>query len=164
MICLGVRGPATPDYPIGVNHFSISLVHGAAIPSERESMSPDALALSSPPSPKGAAPSPKADDKRQPIRKVAKIATGDLVYLYDCALRDISASGARVGVQDASAIPDHIFLVFLTNQLVREARVSRRAGTEIDVEFIGPPKWLDMHREQVTPATDKAVDLTLVDD
>jgi len=103
-------------------------------------------------------------DKRLPIRKVAKIATGDLVYLYDCALRDISALGARIGVHDATAIPDHVFLVFLTNQLVREARVRVRAENEIDVEFVGPPKWLDMHKERVAPARNEAVDLTLIDD
>jgi hypothetical protein len=106
----------------------------------------------------------KPADVRRPIRKVAKIATGDLIYLYDCALRDISALGARIGVQDPSVIPEHIFLVFLGNQLVREARVRTRSVNEIDVDFVGPPKWLDIHREQITPATNNAVDLTLIDD
>jgi len=133
-------------------------------PAREDRVAATAADSAKPASVSGAASKPDVTDVRHPIRKVAKIATGDLVYLYDCAVRDISAKGARIGVQHPTAIPDKIFLVFLTNQLVREARVNTRTENEIDVSFVGAPKWLDMHREEATPATERAVSLTLIDD
>ena len=72
---------------------------------------------------------------RRPLRQLAWLAIGPS-ELHVCRLSDISASGARIDVQESVTLPDH-FMLFLTNNGAarRACRVVWRNEQQIGVKF-----------------------------
>jgi hypothetical protein len=83
-------------------------------------------------------------EPRRSFHKHVKIAGRDLTSLEDCEVIDISAAGARISAPPLSTIPDAIFLVFVKEQLVREAEVRWRKHGELGIVFTGPPHKVDL--------------------
>lgn len=76
-------------------------------------------------------------DQRRRVMKGTKIAYSDFVFVVDCAVRDLSQSGARISVSSAVQIPDEFMLVFVQDRAMRKARVRWRRASELGVEFEG---------------------------
>ncbi len=77
----------------------------------------------------------KRKARRRPLRHTAWVALGP-GDLHDCKLSDISASGARIDVEESMTLPDH-FMLFLTNNGAtrRACRVAWRNEQQIGVKF-----------------------------
>jgi hypothetical protein len=90
---------------------------------------------------------PQSDKRTKPRRRVAKaakIAYGDYVFVRDCSVRDLSATGARLTTKDAHEVPDEFQLVLMTDRLLRKSRVIWRRGDDIGISFEGEARDL-MH-------------------
>ena len=87
-----------------------------------------------------AADSDRRTVPRQRVMKSAKITFGDFVFARDCAVRDISGTGARVTVSGASEIPNEFYLVMMTNRMMHKAHVAWRRGDTLGVTFEGEPE------------------------
>ncbi len=83
-------------------------------------------------------------EHRPPFHKNVKVAGRDLTSLEDCEVIDISVAGARLSAPALSTVPDALILVFVKEQLVREAEVRWRYRGELGVVFTGPPLKLDL--------------------
>jgi hypothetical protein len=79
----------------------------------------------------------KRSKPRRRVAKAAKITFGDFVFVRDCALRDVSATGARITVTAAHEVPDEFHLIFSSDRMMRKVLVVWRRGQEIGVEFDG---------------------------
>jgi hypothetical protein len=85
--------------------------------------------------------------RRQRVLKGAKIVFYHSSSVVDCAVRDLSAKGAKLGCSDPMAVPAEFRLVTPADGLMREARVVWRKEGLIGVEFAGearrapPRKW-----------------------
>jgi hypothetical protein len=77
----------------------------------------------------------KRSSIRRPVRYTAWIAL-KAKKLHGCVVSDISESGARLGVENAAALPDE-FLLFLSSRgtASRKCRVVWRKTKQIGVEF-----------------------------
>ena len=64
--------------------------------------------------------------------------------LEDYEVMDLSVAGARLSAPPVSTIPDAIILVFVKEQLIREAEVRWRKPGELGVVFTGPPLKFDL--------------------
>ena len=77
----------------------------------------------------------KRKARRQTLRHVAWVAPGP-GELHDCKLSDISASGARIDVEENMTLPDHFMLFLSHNGAARRAcRVVWRNAKQIGVKF-----------------------------
>jgi hypothetical protein len=56
--------------------------------------------------------------------------------VYDCTVRDISASGARLSFADANSLPDEFELLVLTTGELFRVGMKWRRGRQIGVYFI----------------------------
>ena len=78
------------------------------------------------------APAGGIEQRKAPRKKV--LLTGKVIYdggahMFDCTIRDISATGARITLNQARAIPDNFYLLDMVNRVAYEALVvSERAG------------------------------------
>jgi hypothetical protein len=83
--------------------------------------------------------SPSPQDKRAAQRrrvvKRARIAFGDFVFVRDCALRNLSPSGARVTVTASHEVPDEFYLIVTADRQMRKAKVAWRRGDDLGVVF-----------------------------
>ena len=64
-----------------------------------------------------------------------KIAYGGGAYSYDCTIRDVSASGARIGIRGATVLPKEFFLLDLKRRVAFDAEVVWRNATQAGVKF-----------------------------
>ncbi len=64
-----------------------------------------------------------------------KIVYGDGAYSHDCAIRDRSASGARLGIPGATVLPKQFYLLDLKRGTAFEAEVLWRNATQTGVAF-----------------------------
>ena len=87
-------------------------------------------------------------EHRPLFHKHVKVAGRDLTSLADCEVIDLSVAGARLSAPPLSTIPDAIILVFVKEQLVREAEVRWRKPGEVGVVFTNPPRKLDLANSQ----------------
>ena len=86
-----------------------------------------------------------AEKRAKPRRRVAKAAKmtwGDFIFVRDCALRDVSPTGARLTVKAVHEVPDEFHLIFTADRTMRRALVVWRRGEEIGVEFEGEIRQL----------------------
>ncbi|MBI2719136.1 MAG: PilZ domain-containing protein [Rhizobiales bacterium] len=85
--------------------------------------------------------------RRQRVLKQGKILLLKSLSVVDCAVRDLSDTGARLQCGDQSAIPHEFHLVTPADGKMRDARVIWRRGGELGVAFSGavrkapPLKW-----------------------
>ncbi len=64
-----------------------------------------------------------------------KIVYGDGAYTYDCTIREISASGARIGIAGSIVIPRAFFLIDQKRGTAFEAELIWRNGTQAGLRF-----------------------------
>jgi len=72
---------------------------------------------------------------RSRVLKGAKIVLGN-ASVIDCAVRNVTNSGARVQIANTVDLPDDLGLTFDGGRSVRPFRVVWRSVTETGVEFI----------------------------
>jgi len=71
---------------------------------------------------------------RRDIQRAAKIELHDGTTV-DCTLADVSQTGARITVSDASTLPEEFTLV-LRDDLRRRCRAIRRGDNSLGVKFV----------------------------
>lgn len=76
--------------------------------------------------------------KRQRVLKSAKIIYGPSQSVVDCAVRDLSDTGAKLICQRNELLPDEIRIVFLQNNTIRSAKIAWRRGEQIGIHFTSP--------------------------
>lgn len=78
-----------------------------------------------------------SDQRRHPRHLVLKTGKLDCVGgVVDCALLNISRSGACLLVPDSAAIPNSVDMIIDGDDLVRRCHVAWRAGARIGVAFV----------------------------
>jgi PilZ domain len=74
---------------------------------------------------------------RRNVHHGARMIRADGTVLGTCIMADLSATGARLQVQQAAALPDEFLLLLShTGQLRRKCSVAWRAETEVGVKFL----------------------------
>ena len=79
-----------------------------------------------------------ADHRRHPrqlILRTGKLDCADEGGMVDCALLNISRTGACVLVPDASVIPNSVSMIIDGDDRIRRCNVAWRAGARIGVSF-----------------------------
>jgi hypothetical protein len=92
----------------------------------------------------------KRGSSRRDIARIVQMATG-LGQGLKCSLKDISSTGARIEITDASSAPQE-FLIKLNDGLLRWCRVMWRSEKEIGITFIEAPRSLGTKKEKVQHA------------
>ena len=64
-----------------------------------------------------------------------KIVFGNGAYSYDCTIRDMSASGARIGIPGATVLPKEFFLLDLKRGAAFHAELLWRNAMQAGVRF-----------------------------
>jgi hypothetical protein len=82
---------------------------------------------------------PMAERRPAPRRRV--IWRGRCAFLdgsrsFDCTIRDLSQSGARISIQGAQMIPQHFYLIDRTNRTVHEVKVAWNNGKQLGLQFL----------------------------
>ena len=72
---------------------------------------------------------------RQRTLLSGKIVYGEGAYTYDCTIREISTSGARIGIAGAIVIPKAFFLIDHKRATAFEAELVWRNGTQAGLRF-----------------------------
>lgn len=66
---------------------------------------------------------------RKPVLLTSKLVFADGATVVDCTIRDLSATGARITLNQSRPIPQEIYLLDLANRTAYQATVvSERAG------------------------------------
>ena len=86
-----------------------------------------------------------SDDKRSQQRrrtlKDGRVLLPGSRVTYDCAIRDLSETGARIRLQsDSIMLPEQFELVFVADSLAYPAIRKWRRGNEYGVAITGPPR------------------------
>jgi len=68
---------------------------------------------------------------------------------YNCAVREISETGARLRVDDVMGIPDHFDLIIELDAVEYSCQAVWRRQGEIGVRFLEPPRPRSRTRAQV---------------
>jgi hypothetical protein len=99
--------------------------------------------------------------KRQPLRYTAWVALTP-EQRHGCVVSDVSETGARIDVQDSSAVPDHFVLMLTSNGSARRfCRVMWRKPNQVGVQFTrslaeaaepAPPSKPDANAQGATAA------------
>lgn len=55
---------------------------------------------------------------------------------FDCSIRDLSESGARISLKPGMPIPSSVYLIDTRNRMVHEANVVWNSGREAGLKFI----------------------------
>jgi hypothetical protein len=93
-----------------------------------------------------------SDARGAPRRKVLKagIAASNNRHLtVSCTVRDISATGARLRVDNLASIPDTFELIIAVDGLEANCEVVWRKSNEVGVKFLGAPRMVAAKRTQV---------------
>jgi two-component system cell cycle response regulator len=86
-----------------------------------------------------------SDDKRSQQRRRAlkdgRVLLAGSRITYDCAIRDMSETGARIRLQsDSIILPEQFELVFVADGLAYPATRKWRRGNEYGVAITGAPR------------------------
>jgi c-di-GMP-binding flagellar brake protein YcgR len=79
--------------------------------------------------------SERRHDRRRKTLKSAKIIFNNNQSVFDCAVRDLSETGAKLALGDLLPLPSHFKLV-LHDGMTHECEVIRHTGREIGVRFL----------------------------
>ena len=77
----------------------------------------------------------KRADQRRRMLLPAILAYARGMHHFDCAIRDLSDHGARIAVPRSAQFPSSVQLVNVRDMLAYDARVIRRAGTEVGLQL-----------------------------
>lgn len=89
---------------------------------------------------------------RRRMLKSGKIAYNDRHVTIGCAVRDISATGARLRVEGSVSAPDTFELLIQLDGLEANCQVVWRRDADIGVRFLGAPRIVAPKRAQVINA------------
>lgn len=101
---------------------------GASVPTESGSAT----------APETAAPADAAQRRRSARQKTligGQVVFNDMMSTYDCTIRDLSDSGARLKLNAPVQVPPVFILRFAGGQ-VRRCKLRRRVALELGVEFL----------------------------
>ena len=83
----------------------------------------------------------KRTQKRRRVLKDGRVLLPGSRVTYDCAVRDLSETGARLRLQsDSIILPERFELVFVADHLAYPAFRKWRRGDEYGVALTGPPR------------------------
>src|SRR5947209_15347919 len=80
-----------------------------------------------------------ADRRKSPRSKtflLGKVVSLRGVYLFDCDIRNISASGACIALSARPFVPKNVFLIIMKNGAAHEAEVKWRDLPQLGLEFL----------------------------
>lgn len=75
--------------------------------------------------------------QRQRVLLSGKIAYDGGTYSYNCVIRDISASGAKLGIRGTTVLPHVFFLIDLKHSIAFDCAMVWRNATQCGVKFFG---------------------------
>jgi PilZ domain len=81
----------------------------------------------------------KRTDHRQKVLKSGRIVLDDLNG-FDCTVRDVSTTGAKLIVKNPADVPDVFRLLLLTDSSIRSVKVMWRKPDSVGVHFTGEAK------------------------
>jgi c-di-GMP-binding flagellar brake protein YcgR len=84
-------------------------------------------------------PPPLAERRPKPRKRV--IFGGRIVYQngerhFDCTIRDISETGAKIALKPGVPIPSSVYLIDIRSRIVHEAKVMWNNGREAGLQFL----------------------------
>jgi hypothetical protein len=96
------------------------------------------------------APAAGVEQRKAPRKKVlltAKVIYGDGAQVFDCTIRDVSATGARITLAQGRTIPDAVYLLDLGNRVAYEAAVVSQRAPGFGLKFVKTMKLTDVPPE-----------------
>ena len=75
--------------------------------------------------------------------KAGKIISLNFAMTFDCLVRDMSPSGARLAIDSVLGLPAEFFFFLPGDRLVARARIAWRAPAQVGIQFLEalvPPK------------------------
>jgi hypothetical protein len=76
--------------------------------------------------------------QRGRVLKSGKLISGNRSIVIDCAVRDLTSTGARVRVAEITKLPERLELLVQSSGLIYPAEVQWQAGAEFGLMFTGP--------------------------
>ena len=86
------------------------------------------------------APAERRTSPRVKVFKKGKLIHPNNISVFDCTIRDISDTGARLTCEQTGMLPNELQLVFHAIREVRYVRVVWRRNGEIGVQFLTPAR------------------------
>lgn len=77
---------------------------------------------------------------RTRILKKGKLILPNNISVFDCVIRDISETGARLSCEQTGLLPNELQLMFFAIRETRYVRVVWRRPGELGVQFLTPPR------------------------
>ena len=84
-------------------------------------------------------PPPLAERRPKPRKRVlfgGRVTYSEGAKHFDCSIRDLSESGARISLKPGVPIPSSVYLIDTRNRTVHESRVVWNNGREAGLQFI----------------------------
>ena len=78
--------------------------------------------------------------RRQRVLKQGRMLFPNSLSAIDCAIRDLSQTGAKLTCADPAAVPDEFRLVVLADMQMRDVKVAWRKPDLIGVHFTSEPR------------------------
>lgn len=80
-------------------------------------------------------------DVRHRVNLVTRLVHPDGSTLATCLLRDVSATGARLKLDDTNTLPEQFLLLLSHNgELCRHCVLQSQEGRDVNVRFVPPPR------------------------
>ena len=86
---------------------------------------------------------------RRKVLKAAIAASNNRHLMVSCSVKDVSATGARLRVDNTVSIPDTFELIIPVDGLEANCEVVWRRTNEVGVKFIGAPRMVGARRAQI---------------
>lgn len=100
-------------------------------------------------------------DVRHRVSLVTRLVHPDGSALATCLLLDVSATGARLKLDDSNALPKHFLLLLSYNGgLGRHCSLQSQDGREVNVRFVAAPQERAVAGSKPTPAEPATLDDT----
>jgi hypothetical protein len=84
-------------------------------------------------------PPPLAERRPKPRKRVlfgGRISYFDGAHHFNCSIRDLSDTGARITLQPGQPIPSNVYLIDTRNRIVHESKVVWNSGREAGLTFV----------------------------
>jgi len=84
-------------------------------------------------------PPPLAERRPKPRKRVlfgGRVTYSDGAKHFDCSIRDLSESGARISLKPGVPIPSRVYLIETRNRMVHESSVVWNNGREAGLRFL----------------------------
>jgi hypothetical protein len=84
-------------------------------------------------------PPPIAERRPKPRKRVlygGRVVYQDGAHHFDCTIRDISETGARIALKPGQPIASKVYLIDTRSRIVHESRVAWNNGREAGLQFL----------------------------